>query len=224
MDRTKRVTELFNQLIEEGEEIKSSCKRLYFMGNKKSIDPEVFSAWKTSCLSLLKSTFGSSSPHFATFTTVKFFDYFNTVQIYLGILKGARTDLEKGFFFHKDLMLSVNILDSFISRAQEWADEGQIGKGVVVLETTLQEILTKICENKKIHYRRKDAIPALARKLAGENIIPEQVRDKLLEIQELLRLPGDSGARPAFEDFRAVKNWMLEFLYEYLGSQILILN
>ena len=104
LDKVERVVKLFDEVIEKGEEIKKICKRLYFLGNKKAIAPEMFEAWKINCLSLLKSTFGSTSLHYDNFVKLKFFDYYNSTQIYLGILKGARTDLERGYFFHKDLI------------------------------------------------------------------------------------------------------------------------
>ena len=71
MDATGRVVKLFDELIAEGETIKQACKKLYFSGQKKAVSPELFTAWKTKCLSLLKSTFGSSSPQFDNFTNAK---------------------------------------------------------------------------------------------------------------------------------------------------------
>jgi hypothetical protein len=73
VDATGRVLRLFDELVAEGEAIKQTCKKLYFSGQKKEVSPEVFAEWKTKCLSLLKSTFGSSSPQFDSFSNAKFF-------------------------------------------------------------------------------------------------------------------------------------------------------
>ncbi len=221
-DYSKKAVKLIDELIEQGEEIKKTCKRLYFSGNKKTIDPETFEAWKTNCLSLLKSTFGASSSHYDRFINLKFFDHYNATQIYLGILKGAKTDLEKGYFFHKDLMLSVNIYDSLINRAQAYADNGNGPKARVILETTLLEILTKICDNKNIHYTRKDTISGLAKKLLASEIISENIKIKLEEQQKLL---DESPSEPLDSKiFKEAVNWVQTFMNDYLGSQIIIIN
>ncbi len=221
-DYSKKVVKLIDKLIERGEEIKKTCKRLYFSGNKKTIAPEIFEAWKTNCLSLLKSTFGSSSSHYDAFINLKFFDYYNSTQIYLGILKGAKIDLENGYFFYKDLMLSVNIYDSLIKRAQAYLDNGDGFKARVILETTLLEILTKICNNKNINFTRKNTISDLAKKLFRSEVISEDVEIKLKEQQKLLdESPGEPLDSKIFKE---VVNWVKTFMNDYLGSQIMIIN
>lgn len=218
----KMVVDLYDNLISEGEEIKRICKRLYFAGNKKTIDGEFFESWKMNCLSLLKSTFGSSSPYYDSFANYKFFDYYNSIQIFLGILKGARKDVEKGYFFHKDLMLSVNIHASLIKRAREHITGGDYAKARVILETTLLEILGKICENKSIGYNEKDTLKLFAQTLHERRLIPESSKQKLEELEEEF---GNKTSEPTGKkDLEAVCSWILNFLNDYLGSQILILN
>ena len=219
MDATGRVVKLFDELIAEGETIKQSCKKLYFSGQKKAVSPEVFTEWKTKCLSLLKSTFGSSSPQFDNFTNAKFFDYYNATQVYLGILKAASLDVKRGYFFHKDLMLSVNIYVSLLGRARQQIESGQLRKAVAILEAVLQEVLGKICQNKKIHFEQDDAVGTLAEILLKAETIPQSVRDELVAVQQQFRR-ADTNA----EDLTAATEWILSFLNEYLGGQILILN
>jgi len=220
MNAMNKVIKLFNELIAEGEKFKLTCKKLYFSGQKKAISPEVFEEWKTKCLSLLKSTFGSSSPQFDNFANAKFFDYYNSTQIFLGILKAARADLQKGYFFHKDLMLSVNIYDSLLSRARRYIDNDEIAKAEAIVEVVLNEVLSKICNNKKIPFAQEDTIGSLADTLVRAEAIPETTRDHLLQLHELFRRSTTtSGA-----ELMATIKWILSFLNEFLGGQILILN
>jgi hypothetical protein len=219
MDATGRVVKLFDDLIAEGEEIRQTCKKLYFSGQKKEVSPEVFTEWKTKCLSLLKSTFGSSSPQFDSFTSAKFFDYYNATQVFLGILRAASLDIQKGYFFHKDLMLSVNIYDSLLARAHRHIEKGRNGKAAAVLEAVLQEVLSKICHNRKIPVEEGDGISALGRTLFKAETIPESVRDELVALQDQFHKPN-----PTAEELTAANDWILSFLNEYLGGQILILN
>ncbi|MBN1834811.1 MAG: hypothetical protein JW820_03110 [Spirochaetales bacterium] len=216
---TATVLHRFDELIEEGERLKESCRKLYFAGSKKSIDPEEFEAWKTNCLSLLKSTFGSSSPHFDAFVNRKFFDYYNSTQIYLGILKGAKEDLRKGYFFHKDLMLSVNIFDSLLNRARRQLQDGDGGEARGILKAVLAEILGKICENKNVPYGSEDTPGSLILQLGRADVLPSEVQGTLEKLQGDFNDPR-SGKDLLAEDLEI----LLAFLDEYLGSQIIILN
>jgi len=211
VDATGRVVKLFDELITEGETIKQTCKKLYFSGQKKAVSPEMFTAWKTKCLSLLKSTFGSSSPQFDNFTNAKFFDYYNATQVFLGILKAASLDIRKGYFFHKDLMLSVNIYDSLLARARQQIESGQLRKAEAILEAVLQEVLGKICHNKKIPFEQDDTVVTLAEILLKAETIPESVRDELSTLQQQFRRTNADAQQ-------------LAAATEYLGGQILILN
>jgi hypothetical protein len=219
VDAAGRVVKLFDELIAEGEAIKLACKKLYFSGQKRAISPEVFTAWKTKCLSLLKSTFGSSSPQFDSFVNAKFFDYYNATQVFLGILKAASQDIRKGYFFHKDLMLSVNIYDSLLARAGKQIEEGKPLKAAAILEAVLREVLGKICQNKNIPYAEDDGIAALADTLTRTQTIPVSVRERLLELDRLFRSTELSTVK-----LTVATEFVLSFLNEYLGGQILILN
>jgi hypothetical protein len=219
VDATGRVVKLFDELIAEGETIKQACKKLYFSGQKKAVSPEMFTAWKIKCLSLLKSTFGSSSPQYDNFTNAKFFDYYNATQVFLGILKAASLDIRKGYFFHKDLMLSVNIYDSLLARARQQIESGQLRKAEAILEAVLQEVLGKICHNKKIPFGQDNPVVTLAEILLKAETIPESVRDELSAMQQQFRWTN-ADARQLV----AATEWILSFLNEYLGGQILILN
>lgn len=221
-DNVNKVAGLFEELIRQGEEIKETCKRLYFSGDKKTVAPQTFEAWKTSCLSLLKSTFGASSPHYDRFTNLKFFDYYNSMQIFLGILKGSKENVEKGYFFHKDLMLSVNIYDSLISRAGDKAAKGMGARAAGVLETTLQEILTKICENKNIKYSNEEDIRTLAGKLTSIGILSENTLEKVKKYTERLEQVTDDNISDV--NIAEIIQWLRDFLNDYLGSKIMILN
>ena len=220
MNATNKVVELFDELIAGGEKIKLACKKMYFSGQKKAISPENFEEWRTKCLSLLRSTFGSSSPQFDNFANTKFFDYYNSTQIFLGILKAARADLQKGYFFHKDLMLSVNIYDSLLSRAARYIDNDEIAKAEAVVEVVLNEVLIKICSNKKIPFAQEDTIESLADTLVRAELIPETAKDHLLQLHTLFR----RSTRTSGAELIAAIEWILSFLNEFLGGQILILN
>jgi hypothetical protein len=222
VDIPKNVTGLFDDLIGRGEQIKDECKKMYFAGAKKAIDVQAFEAWRTSCLTLLRSTFGTSSPHYDSFANLKFFDHYNSTLLYLGILQGARDDIRKGYFYHKDLMLSVNIFNSFLSRALLFAEKGESQKALGVLETVLCEALRKLAETRGISLDQTCSMLKAADALHKADAIPESTRDSIAELQAFLAA-GPSEEREG-GDFSAWHGWAQKFLYEHLGSKIVIVN
>jgi len=219
IDVKQRTMERFSELIARGEEIKNTCKRLYFLGNKKTIEPQIFEAWKTSCLSLLRSTFGASSPHYSGFTNMKFFDHYNSTLIYLGILQSAKDDIEKGYFYHKDLMLSVNIFTSLLQKAQEQAEAGVSSKAVAIMEAVTGEILRKLAESRKLKVSSTASLGKMADGLLKAELIDKDCRGSLEKLFTYLesRSPSASSATEWVA-------WLTRFLYDNLGSQIVILN
>ncbi len=252
IDVPKRVISLFDELIARGEEIKNTCKKLAFSNNKKTIDPQFYETWKTTCLTLLRSTFGTSSPHYDSFINIKFFDFYNSTLIYLGILQSAKDDVIKGYFFHKDLMLSVNIFTSFLAKAKAYADKGCLEKATGLLEVIAFESLKKIGEAKRLTLPADGSLSELARELFVAEVLNQESRAQLEELQSYIEkgalvAPQPSivtqpvaAAQPASapqpsdtaqeerprdaEQFAAWSSWLSKFIYENLGSQIVILN
>jgi len=222
IDEKSKVIRLLDKLIEEGEEIKKLSKNLYFSGNRKEIDPELYESWKTSCLTLLRSTFSSSSPHYDNFMNLKFFDHYNSIRIYLGILRGARNDIINGYFYHKDLMLSVNIYDSLFQRSLEYAKAGDFGKAFGVFQAVAEEITLKIMDYKKLKYDKDDGLTGFAGILLNAEVTDEETSGKLKEIDDFCS--NNDTEKIDYKEFSALLKWAQGFLYSYLGSTILILN
>jgi hypothetical protein len=221
IDVPRSVIGLFDELIARGEEIKNTCKKLSFSGNKKAVDPQAYEAWKTSCLTLLRSTFGTSSPHYDSFSNLKFFDYYNSTLIYLGILQSAKDDINKGYFYHKDLMLSVNIFISFLSRARTYEERGHSERALGLLGAIALEALRKLAESKRITIKKSEKVGQTAAELLSTGILNQESTDKLMEMERFLEY-GQAAA--VASDFTAWNAWLQKFIYDNLGSQIVIAN
>jgi hypothetical protein len=220
VDIPKRVISLFDELIARGEQIKESCKKMYFTGAKKAIDAQVFEAWKTSCLTLLRSTFGSSSPHCDSFVNLKFFDYYNSTLLFLGIMQGARDDLRKGYFYHKDLMLSVNVLNSFLARSSSFMEKGEMGKAAGLLEAVVSESVRKLAEARGQALDPAGNLCCMADVLLQAGVITRETRERLVAFQGF-------AAGPAVKDLVAFRSWLAwgqAFLHDHLGAEIVIMN
>jgi hypothetical protein len=221
IDVPKSVIGLFDELTARGEEIKNTCKKLSFSGNKKSVDPQTYEAWKTSCLTLLRSTFGTSSPHYDSFSNLKFFDYYNSTLIYLGILQSAKDDIRKGYFYHKDLMLSVNIFVSFLARARTYEERGYSERALGLLGAIAVEALRKLAESKRITIKKMEKTGQMAAELLATGVLNQESTDKLMDMERFLE-NGRSETTPS--DFSSWNAWLQKFIYDNLGSQIVIVN
>ena len=222
VDVRSNVIALFDELVARGEQIKDACKKLYFAGGKKAIDAQVFEAWRTSCLTLLRSTFGTSSPHYDSFTGVKFFDHYNSTLLYLGILQSARDDIRKGYFYHKDLMLSVNVFASFLGHATRLAEAGSCEKAAGVLEAVIAEALRKIADVQGLPATAPGDLLATAEALHGAGTLTAEARARIGELAAYLKdgTNGRAGARA----FAGWSEWAKAFVYEQLGSRVVIVN
>jgi hypothetical protein len=220
VDMPEKVIGLFDELIARGEQIKESCKKMYFSGTKKAVDAQVFEAWRTSCLTLLRSTFGSSSPHCDSFSNLKFFDYYNSTLLFLGILQGAREDLRKGYFYHKDLMLSVNILNSFLTRSSVLLAKGETGKAAGILEAVVCEAVRKLAETLGQALDPAESSLCSADALYRVGAVSRETREKLVAFRAFIDSPSIRDP----DVFHSWLEWGQSFLYEHLGSKIVIVN
>lgn len=222
VDVPKNVICLFDELIAQGEKIKDACKKLYFSGVKKAIDVQSFEAWRTSCLTLLRSTFGTSSPHCDSFTNLKFFDHYNSTLLYLGILQGAREDILRGYFYHKDLMLSVNVFNAFLLRASRFAEEGEYEKAAGILEAVISEALRKLADSQGLATEVAGSIPDAAEALFRAGALKEEPRDRIRKLSDVVHGRSVFGKDP--KCFSSWHDWVHAFVYEHLGSRIVIVN
>jgi hypothetical protein len=222
VDVAARVISLFDDLIAQGEQIKEACKKMYFTGAKKAIDAQAFEAWRTSCLTLLRSTFGTSSPHFDSFVNLKFFDHYNSTLLYLGIMQGAREDVRKGYFYHKDLMLSINIFSAFLARAQSYAEGSQRQRGAGLLEAVICEALRKLAEAKALSLDLVAGIRCISDGLRGAGALRDDVCEQLARLDDFLKAERDGGSDDAL--LSQWLPWAQRFIYEQLGTRIVIEN
>jgi hypothetical protein len=222
MDVQKNVISLFDELIAHGERIKEECRKHYFSGAKTPIDAQGFEAWRTSCLTLLRSTFGSSSPHCDSFMNLKFFDHYNSTLLYLGILQGARQDLHQGYFYHKDLMLSVNVLNAFLARASRFAENGDLEKAAGVLEAVVCEALRKLVDAQGLPSTASATMADAAEALCRAGALREEPRDRIWKLAESVQGKAPFGGDR--RSFSAWAEWARAFIHENLGSRIVIVN
>ncbi|MBN2565846.1 MAG: hypothetical protein JXB46_09050 [Candidatus Eisenbacteria bacterium] len=232
LDAVGKVTRLFDTLIDTGEAFRDQSRQCAFGREKRVVDAAAYEQWRTSCLTAIRSTFGSSSVHFDRFVGVTFFDYYNSTQIYLGILRSARTDLTNGYFFHKDLMLSVNIYHAMLSRARARAEKGQYDYAACVLEAVVEQILDKMLDSRRAA-SAGGAAPAAGPGAASPDALDDLVDDVASlgamdpsEAEQLRRYGAWTAEREGASEVQVMRwiDWAAGFLISHLASRIVILN
>lgn len=101
--------------------------------------------WQTSCLHILERTFGKQSVYLTNFQRV--FRYGNVKSHMVHgteIMKGAREDIEKGFLYRIEHLISADFFDSITEQAEYLLKSGfkdvAAILGRVVIENTLKDI------------------------------------------------------------------------------------
>jgi hypothetical protein len=222
VDVSRNVIALFDELIARGEQIKEACKKLYFSGGKKPIDVQSYEAWRTSCLTLLRSTFGTSSPHYDSFTGLKFFDHYNSTLLYLGILQSAREDIRKGYFYHKDLMLSVTVFTALLRHADAMVARGSGAEAAGILEAVMAEALRKLADAQGVNEGDAPDIAAWGEALCAARVVNPETVDGIRSFCAFL-----AAARAGAPESSAIapwSEWVRGFVYEQLGTRIVIVN
>lgn len=101
--------------------------------------------WQTSCLYILGRTFGKESTYYETFQAIlKYGNLQAHITHGLALLEGAREEIEKGFLYKIEHLISVDFFDSILEQAQYLLDKGfkdvAAILGRVVIENTLKDI------------------------------------------------------------------------------------
>lgn len=152
----RRYLERLEALISEGRQIaklQKGPKGEGFIGYNNLDDKTALWSWLTKVENILTNVFTDKSPHSARFKEYRddgiYYDYH--VHAVLGILTGAKDDLENGFLLGQEFIVAGVVFDSILEEAKhlnenEYKDPAAV-LSRVVLEKALQEIADEIGVN-----------------------------------------------------------------------------
>jgi len=75
--------------------------------------------WQTGCLSLLEKTFGAESIYFETLENI--LEEHNLKAHFthgVALMEGAKEEIEKGFLYKIERLISVDLFDSIVEQAE----------------------------------------------------------------------------------------------------------
>jgi hypothetical protein len=142
MNIETRIKTRFAQLATQIEQIPMNGS------DRPYADEQAFYAWASSSLNLLMGVFGKESPHYeqlhAEISQTKDHyveaDHLNACK---GIFLGAKSDVDDGYVFQLDRVISAEIFGDFVTAAKAALSEGQYTVATVLASSALEDALKK---------------------------------------------------------------------------------
>jgi len=142
MSTRTSILKRFDELIEFG---KAWLKNMQAKASLNTEDRAKKRRWKTSCLHILERTFGIKSTYYTNFSGGFRFPN-QMVHVIYGteIMEGAKEEIEKGFLYRIEHLISADFFDSIIEQAEYLLKSGFKDAaailGRVVIENSLKDI------------------------------------------------------------------------------------
>jgi hypothetical protein len=148
---TARVAERIRELIEEGKSVASLERRspytsIEYIQDKDKIQLQ---AWLSKTMNIVEATFGPESPQFRHMRELMPkgpYHIGHSYEVYpiVGMLTGARDDLEKGFLRNQGILISGDVFDSVLERATELNRLAYKDPSAVLVRVVLEGALRRL--------------------------------------------------------------------------------
>lgn len=149
-----------DKLIELGKEVLSTKYKVGSFGS--FVDGPLSAKWSTRCDMFLAQTFGVRSPVNARF--LKLTSYYKKPdkpsynENLLGIIEGAREEIEAGYLVSLETKIRVDAYEDLLELAEEISGTKQRVAAIMVTGGVLEAHLRKLCEK----HERKPSSPKLS--------------------------------------------------------------
>lgn len=216
----KRYLQRLEGLITEGRQIaklQRGPNTQTFIGHNNLDDKTALLSWLTRVENILKNVFTDESPHFLRF--LEYRDpgvrYSYEVHAILGILSGAKDDLEHGFLIGQEFIVAGIVFDSILEEAKFLNEKSFKDPAAVLARVVLEQTLKEIAEEIGIEADNKASVINNELRKAGRYSQPQW-----RQIQAWLDI-GNSAAHGKFEEFTAedVTN-AIEGITKFLANEL----
>jgi len=164
-----------NDLIARGEKMQEEYTT--FTGYEVLLDSilsleelENYNQWKLSCLNIIEVIAGKKSTFYEKFPYKYPNDYSQRVfpkaiSHYLSVLKALKEELEMGFLFNVEMLVSKDILDTIVDEARKLLSAKYKDAAAIYCRVIIETFLKKLCDKNKITYRSKEKISTISERL-----------------------------------------------------------
>lgn len=142
----EKVTLALEQLIKQGEDLLAT-KQLGQVGWWIEND-RLLSQWVTRCLNFLSRVLGNDTEHYRRFDEQKekaILGYVDATERCLGVLIAAKEDIDSGFLFERELLISADVFDDFLEQAEHLLENKYKDAAAVLIGSVLESSLRKMC-------------------------------------------------------------------------------
>jgi len=218
--KLKRYSDRIRELIDEGQAV-AKLERPSSVGPFIQGEDQIrVQAWAVNIRNIIQTTFGSESPQFhqlkiLTNDGVKHLEHSYDIHPIVGLLTGALSDLEKGFFIKQEFIIAGEVFDSVLEQAKYLNKAGHKDPAAILARVVLEDALKRIARSEEINVNQKAS----------------QINDELKKIerypQSQWRLVqawldvGNAAAHGRFNEYDAkAVDKLLEDIERFLGSEL----
>jgi hypothetical protein len=174
-------------------------------------------AWQTSCLNFLEKIFGADNVYVKKFDKTLSYSDESQMMWELELLRSAKDDVEKGFVYRIEHLISADLFGSIIEQAEYLLKNGFKDVAAVLGRVVIENTLKDIAKREKITVPEKKKLSDLNTLLWKEGVYD---KPKWRSIQAQVDL-GNYAAHGDFDkyDEKSVEN-MLIWIRETLMSPV----
>ena len=223
MTLSQQITNQFNSIINECEDIKRKCgwdgREFYHHPNSDD-----YYRIRTQALNLIKIACGENSEHLKEIRRLAEGKDTSTNSYYfthlLGIIQAANNDFKIGLLFDVESRVRADVLDDFLDQANFLLGEKCCVAAASLAGAVLEDTLRKICDLKGINYPDKTKIDSLNSLLAQNKVYDKLVQKQITAYADL-RNNADHGHfdKVRQEDVKDFLQWLNRFAMTYLSVQ-----
>lgn len=214
MKLKSRVLQRLDTLLEAGEAVLRTEHRIEHTAGRW-VDGALLSQWRTSCLHFLSRVLGESSEHYRNFP--KGFQAGDVGRM-IGVMKAAKDDIESGFLFDRDLLISADAFDDILDQAEHLLENKYRDAAAVLIGAALESTLRKMCARSGIGLTGYETIEPLNVKLAGQGVYNKLVQKQITAWADL----RNNAAHGHFDNYSQsnvedMDKWVRSFLEQHLA-------
>lgn len=217
----EKIEAKFNKLIEEARITLSGCR---FDGRQYYTLPANgdYVRFRTEIMNLVQKVCGPASSHYATIKRLaESKETANNSYYYadcLGVLEAAHRDFNDGLLSEIRLLVRADLLDDFLSQAEELLAQGFHIAAASLAGAVLEDSLRKLCDKHSVPYGAKTKIDSLNADLAKANVYDKLIQKEITAKADL-RNNADHGqfAKVRSEDANDMVRWIRRFVTDRLN-------
>lgn len=205
------IVRRFEELIETGKNIAPFRSQDYQYWIAE------FHRWELSCLNILGKTFGKESDHYITFKDIRKINNHNLwVGIGIACMDSAKEEVEKGFLYKIEHLISADFFDSVLEHAEYLLTKGHKDPAAILGRVVIEKTLKEIAERETIELPDNVKLSKV-----NEILWKNQIYDKIT--WRLIQGHIDLGNFAAHGDFDKYDNGKVEDMLNWIRKNLMTL-